>query len=75
MSGAIPPLPNTPSWRGTQLKRRDSFTFLIVVVCNADLVLDFVRVVNNPKCLGMRTCGCVYNAFTLRCGPDDCILM
>jgi hypothetical protein len=27
MSGAIPPLPNTPSWRGAQLKHRDSFTF------------------------------------------------
>jgi hypothetical protein len=27
MRGAIPPLPNTPSWRGAQLKQRDSFTF------------------------------------------------
>jgi hypothetical protein len=28
MSGAIPPLPNTPSWRGTHLKKhRDNFTF------------------------------------------------
>jgi hypothetical protein len=26
-SGAIPPLPNTPSWRGAQLKHRDNFTF------------------------------------------------
>jgi hypothetical protein len=28
MSGAIPPLPNTPSWRGAQLKdkHRDNFT-------------------------------------------------
>jgi hypothetical protein len=23
MSGAIPPLPNTPSWHGAQLKHRD----------------------------------------------------
>jgi hypothetical protein len=29
MSGAIPPLPNTPSWRGTQLKHRDKFTFTL----------------------------------------------
>jgi hypothetical protein len=29
MSGAIPPLPNTPSWRGAQLKHRDSFTFTL----------------------------------------------
>jgi hypothetical protein len=27
MSGAIPPLPNTPSWRGAQLKHTDNFTF------------------------------------------------
>jgi hypothetical protein len=27
MSGAIPPLPNTPSWRGAQLNHRDNFTF------------------------------------------------
>jgi hypothetical protein len=27
MSGAIPPLPNTPSCRGAQLKHRDNFTF------------------------------------------------
>jgi hypothetical protein len=26
--GAIPPLPNTPSWRNAQLKHRDNFTFL-----------------------------------------------
>jgi hypothetical protein len=26
MSGAIPPLPNTTSWRGAQLKHRDNFT-------------------------------------------------
>jgi hypothetical protein len=29
MSGAIPPLPNTPSWRGAQLKQRDNFTFYV----------------------------------------------
>jgi hypothetical protein len=27
MSRTIPPLPNTPSWRGAQLKHRDKFTF------------------------------------------------
>jgi len=27
MSGTIPPVPNTPSWRGAQLKHRDNFTF------------------------------------------------
>jgi len=28
MSGAIPSLPNTPSWRGVQLKHRDNFTLI-----------------------------------------------
>jgi len=28
MRGAITPLPNTPSWRGAQLKHRDTFTFM-----------------------------------------------
>jgi hypothetical protein len=27
MSGTIPQLPNTPLWRGAQLKHRDNFTF------------------------------------------------
>jgi len=27
MRGAIPPLLNTPSWHGTQLKQEDNFTF------------------------------------------------
>jgi len=27
MSGAVPPLPNTPLWRGAQLKHRDNFAF------------------------------------------------
>jgi hypothetical protein len=30
MSGAIPPFPNTPSWRGAQLKKaQDNFTFTL----------------------------------------------
>jgi hypothetical protein len=28
MSGTIPPLPNTPSWRGAQLKHRDKSVFI-----------------------------------------------
>jgi len=27
-----PPLPNTPSWRGAQLKHRDTFTFTKVAL-------------------------------------------
>jgi hypothetical protein len=29
MSGAIPPLPNTPSWRGAQLKKRTGTTLFL----------------------------------------------
>jgi hypothetical protein len=29
MIGAIPPLPDMPSWSGAQLKHRDNCTFLI----------------------------------------------
>jgi hypothetical protein len=29
MSAAIPPLPNTPSWHGAELKHRDNFTFIL----------------------------------------------
>jgi len=29
MSGAIPLPPNTPSWRGAQLRHRDNFTFFL----------------------------------------------
>jgi ABC-type spermidine/putrescine transport system permease subunit I len=29
MRGAIPPLPNTPSWRCAQEKHRDNFTFIL----------------------------------------------
>jgi hypothetical protein len=31
MRGAIPPLPNTPSWRGAQLKHRDKLTFTFYI--------------------------------------------
>jgi hypothetical protein len=41
MSGAIPPLPNTPLWRGAQLKHRDNFTFsgVCTEVCPTNLIL------------------------------------
>jgi hypothetical protein len=34
MRAAIPPFPNTPSWRGAQLKKhRDNFTFTFNTSC------------------------------------------
>jgi hypothetical protein len=32
MSGAIPPLLNTPSWRGAQLKDRGNFAFYLLLI-------------------------------------------
>jgi len=32
MRGAIPPLPNTLSWRGAQSKHRDNFTFTLTFI-------------------------------------------
>jgi hypothetical protein len=37
MSGAIPPLPYTPSWRGAQLKHRENFTFTFFLYVNSIL--------------------------------------
>jgi hypothetical protein len=31
MNGAIPPVPNTPSWGGAQLKHRDNFTSYLII--------------------------------------------
>jgi len=35
MSGAIPPLPSTPSWRGAQLKHGENFNKSIYVAFNS----------------------------------------
>jgi hypothetical protein len=32
MRGAIPPFPNTPSWRGAELKHGDNFTFTLLLL-------------------------------------------
>jgi hypothetical protein len=37
MRGAIPSLPNTPSWRGAQLKHRDNFTFTFALLHEAQI--------------------------------------
>jgi hypothetical protein len=38
MSGAIPPLPNTSSWRGAQLKYRDNLLYLTNLVTHLHLI-------------------------------------
>jgi hypothetical protein len=40
MSGAIIHSPNTPSWRGAQLKHRDNFTFTLYInIMTMELIL------------------------------------
>jgi len=58
MRGSIPPLPHTPSWRGAQIKHRDSFYLLPSDV--------FFSVIEN---LGLWVCGCV-----CACGGGICLL-
>jgi hypothetical protein len=43
MSGAMPPLHNTPEWRGAQLKHRDNFTFTFLPYrsCNVPYCVNY----------------------------------
>jgi hypothetical protein len=47
MIGAIPPLPNTPLWRGAQLKHRDNFTSTIMIQRRKYLIIS-VQFRENP---------------------------
>jgi hypothetical protein len=42
MRGAIPPLPNMPSWRGAQLRHRDNFTLLYFTLLYFTLLYEGV---------------------------------
>jgi hypothetical protein len=44
----LPPLPNTPSWRGAQLKHRNNFTFTSVSY-NLFLILNKIHVSSLPR--------------------------
>jgi hypothetical protein len=49
MHGAIAPLPNTPSWRGAQLrkKHRDNFTFtFIIFFTKLGVIKGLVHIIN-----------------------------
>jgi hypothetical protein len=39
MSGAIPPLPNTPSWRGDQLKKEAQGQLYLYLTFTCQLIL------------------------------------
>jgi hypothetical protein len=43
MSGAIPPLPSTSSWRSAQLKRRDNFTFTFNPALTVQQCVHFIK--------------------------------
>jgi hypothetical protein len=49
MRGAVPLLPDSPSWLGAQLKEkhRDNFTFICTEILNTDLILlDISRIIS-----------------------------
>jgi hypothetical protein len=41
MRGAIPPFPNTPSWRGAQLKHKVIIIIIIIIIIISFLLLCF----------------------------------
>jgi hypothetical protein len=43
VSGTIPSLPNTPSWRGAQLKHGDSFTFYLLLMYNIFFIYKKIK--------------------------------
>jgi hypothetical protein len=47
MGGDIPSLPNTPSWRGAQLKHRDNFTFNFIGLLCIKNTSNFMILVRN----------------------------
>jgi len=51
MRGAIPPLPNTPSWRGSQLKHRDKFTCTTFTYMKVDKMTAVVGLIALPICV------------------------
>jgi len=42
MRGPIPPLPDTPSWRGTQLKHKDNFIFIFIPLITPNVTVLYV---------------------------------
>jgi hypothetical protein len=57
MSGAIPSLPNTPSWRGAQSKYRDNIITLVFVVTKSKGRLGFQNSIEPNKELGVHETG------------------
>jgi heme/copper-type cytochrome/quinol oxidase subunit 2 len=45
MRGAIPPLPNTPSWRGAQLKKPQGQLYILLIIIIVIIVVVVVVVI------------------------------
>jgi hypothetical protein len=63
MHAAIPPFPNTPSWRGAQLKHRGNFTFTFKARLDADASSSGVP----TRC----PCELLMSQMLRSCGTDD----
>jgi hypothetical protein len=57
MIGAIPPLPNTSSWRGAQLKHRDNFTFTLHLIYEGRLKSSWIGGSAPLLCLSLHNSG------------------
>jgi hypothetical protein len=53
MRGDIPPLPNTPSWHGAQLKHRDNFYIYIHIHLCIQVVMLSINLVPNSRMHGV----------------------
>jgi hypothetical protein len=75
MRGAVPAHPNTPSWRGAQLrKHRDNFTFTFIVWYSYEPI--HMKLLNHISILKLPTC-CVSFGLpeSLLCFRCCCLLM
>jgi hypothetical protein len=61
MRGVILPLPNTPSWRGAQLKQKESFTFIIipVIYLHFQVIVEATKMGSHPASGGYKYRGLV----------------
>jgi hypothetical protein len=50
MCGAIPPLPNTPSWRGVQLKSTVVILPIIIII----IIIIIITISHNPSAWSLR---------------------
>jgi hypothetical protein len=69
MRGTISPLPSTPSWRGSQLKHMDNFTFITFKIRAEHEKEAMLTVVKSPLCYQSRPYRLKYPTFWRQCLP------